>query len=155
MCDVHPSLPAKKTSEMSSGSPRKQGTPHNSGGFVPRIATKEHAALIRKLEERGAPDVAKKSMTVACVHLLLCTCKWMGQLRSRARFAAVVIPYRGARNYVFTNRNDPSKPLSDGAVNGLLKRLGYRGRQTTHGFRHLISTALNEHQPNGIKSSSN
>ena len=43
-----------------------------------------------------------------------------------------------------TGRNDPGKPLSDGAVNGLLKRLGYRGRQTNHGFRHLVSTALNE-----------
>ena len=50
----------------------------------------------------------------------------------------------GTFEYVFVGRNDPRKPLSDGAVNGLLKRLGYRGRQTTHGFRHLISTALNE-----------
>jgi integrase len=50
----------------------------------------------------------------------------------------------GTFEYVFANRNDPRKPLSDGAVNGLLKRLGYRGRQTTHGFRHLVSTALNE-----------
>ena len=50
----------------------------------------------------------------------------------------------GTFEYVFIGRNDPRKPLSDGAVNALLKRLGYRGRQTTHGFRHLISTALNE-----------
>jgi integrase len=50
----------------------------------------------------------------------------------------------GTFEFVFIGRNDPRKPLSDGAVNGLLKRLGYRGRQTTHGFRHLISTALNE-----------
>lgn len=50
----------------------------------------------------------------------------------------------GTFEYVFIGRNDPRKPLSDGAVNALLKRLGYRGRQTTHGFRHLVSTALNE-----------
>lgn len=50
----------------------------------------------------------------------------------------------GSFEYVFIGRNDPSKSLSDGAVNGLLKTLGYRGKQTTHGFRHLISTALNE-----------
>lgn len=49
----------------------------------------------------------------------------------------------GNYEYVFAGRNDPSKPISDGSVNGLLKRLGYRGRQTNHGFRHLISTALN------------
>lgn len=50
----------------------------------------------------------------------------------------------GSYEHVFIGRNDPSKPLSDGAVNGLLKKLGYRGKQTVHGFRHLISTALNE-----------
>jgi len=50
----------------------------------------------------------------------------------------------GTFEYVFIGRNDPGRPLSDGAVNMLLKRLGYRGRQTTHGFRHLISTVLNE-----------
>jgi len=50
----------------------------------------------------------------------------------------------GTFDYVFIGRNDPMKPLSDGAVNGLLKRMGYRGKQTAHGFRHLISTALNE-----------
>ena len=50
----------------------------------------------------------------------------------------------GTFEYVFAGRNDPRKPLSDGAVNALIKRLGYRGQQTTHGFRHLISTALNE-----------
>jgi integrase len=26
-----------------------------------------------------------------------------------------------------------------------LNRLGYSGRQTAHGFRHIASTALNEH----------
>jgi integrase len=50
----------------------------------------------------------------------------------------------GTFEYVFIGRNNPRVPLSDGAVNGLLKRLGYRGRQTTHGFRHLVSTSLNE-----------
>lgn len=50
----------------------------------------------------------------------------------------------GAFEYVFIGRNDPTKPISDGTINGFLKRLGYRGKQTAHGFRHLISTALNE-----------
>jgi len=50
----------------------------------------------------------------------------------------------GTFEYVFIGRNDPRNPISDGAVNALLKRLGFRGRQTAHGFRHLISTALNE-----------
>lgn len=36
------------------------------------------------------------------------------------------------------------KPLTDMAGNMLLKRLGYTGRQTLHGFRHLLSTELHE-----------
>jgi integrase len=46
--------------------------------------------------------------------------------------------------HVFFGRNDPSQPLSDGAVAGMFKRIGYHRKQTAHGFRHLISTALND-----------
>lgn len=50
----------------------------------------------------------------------------------------------GSFEHVFIGRNNPRTSISDGAVNGLLKRLGFRGKQTMHGFRHLLSTALNE-----------
>ena len=50
----------------------------------------------------------------------------------------------GTYEYVFIGRNDPRKPMSDGAINTALKSLGYGGRQTAHGFRHLVSTALND-----------
>lgn len=50
----------------------------------------------------------------------------------------------GHFDYVFVGRNDPMKPLSDGAINVMLKRIGYQYKQTAHGFRHLISTALND-----------
>lgn len=50
----------------------------------------------------------------------------------------------GNFDYVFVGRNDPSKPLSDGAIGGMFKRIGYHGKQTAHGFRHLVSTALND-----------
>jgi integrase len=36
------------------------------------------------------------------------------------------------------------KPLSETAVNGALKRLGYAGRMTAHGFRSTASSLLNE-----------
>lgn len=50
----------------------------------------------------------------------------------------------GDFEHVFIGRNDPSQPISDGAVAGMIKRIGYRHKQTMHGFRHLISTALND-----------
>ena len=50
----------------------------------------------------------------------------------------------GSFDHVFIGRNDPRQPISDGAIAGMIKRLGYRSKQTMHGFRHLISTALND-----------
>jgi len=50
----------------------------------------------------------------------------------------------GDFEYAFIGRNDPRKPISDGAIAGMIKRIGYRNKQTMHGFRHLISTALND-----------
>lgn len=38
----------------------------------------------------------------------------------------------------------PKKPLSENAVNGALKRLGYAGKMTAHGFRSTASSLLNE-----------
>ena len=50
----------------------------------------------------------------------------------------------GTFPYVFINRGDPMKPMSDTALSKSLAAMGFKGRQTAHGFRHLISTALNE-----------
>lgn len=45
--------------------------------------------------------------------------------------------------YVFPSFN-PKRPLSENAVNGALKRLGYDGVMTAHGFRTTASSLLNE-----------
>jgi integrase len=52
--------------------------------------------------------------------------------------------YSGAYPLLFTGRNDDSKPLSNMVFSMALRRLGYAGRQTGHGFRHIASTILNE-----------
>ncbi|MGO3003440.1 MAG: tyrosine-type recombinase/integrase, partial [Halomonas sp.] len=52
--------------------------------------------------------------------------------------------HSGSFNLVFPNRNDPRKPMSNMAVGKALEHIGYAGRQTGHGFRHILSTALNE-----------
>lgn len=51
----------------------------------------------------------------------------------------------GNNEFVFTGRNDPKTHISNGAVLGLIKRLGFSGRASGHGFRHQFSTVLNEH----------
>jgi len=50
----------------------------------------------------------------------------------------------GHNPFVFPGRNDPRQPMSEGAINQLIKRMGYRGRATGHGFRHTLSTVLHE-----------
>ena len=54
----------------------------------------------------------------------------------------------GARELVFPSPYQPRKPMSENTLNVALGKLGYKGRQTAHGFRHLISTALNERNYN-------
>lgn len=44
---------------------------------------------------------------------------------------------------VFAGRHDTSRPMSENTVNLALQSIGYKDRQTGHGFRHLLSTELN------------
>ncbi|MDE1496744.1 tyrosine-type recombinase/integrase [Xenorhabdus bovienii] len=46
--------------------------------------------------------------------------------------------------YVFQGRNDANKPMSEMALNLLIRRIGYTGQATSHGFRHTMSTILHE-----------
>ena len=47
--------------------------------------------------------------------------------------------------FVFTTMKRPyNKPFSENAMLFALYRMGFRGRMTVHGFRHLGSTTLNE-----------
>lgn len=52
----------------------------------------------------------------------------------------------GAYPLLFPGRNDRTKPRSDMVFNMALRRMGYAGRQTGHGFRHIASTILREHE---------
>lgn len=50
----------------------------------------------------------------------------------------------GRYNLVFPGRNDITKPMSEASINQVLKRVGYHGKATGHGFRHTMSTILHE-----------
>lgn len=45
---------------------------------------------------------------------------------------------------VFIGRIQTSKPISEMTMNVLIRRIGYGGRATGHGFRHTMSTILHE-----------
>lgn len=45
---------------------------------------------------------------------------------------------------LFPGERDPLKPMSNNTILGALKRMGYQGRMTGHGFRGIASTILHE-----------
>lgn len=51
----------------------------------------------------------------------------------------------GGYPLLFPGRSDTTKPRSNTVFLMALRRMGYEGRQTGHGFRHIASTILNEH----------
>ncbi|MDJ1138745.1 tyrosine-type recombinase/integrase [Marinicella marina] len=54
-------------------------------------------------------------------------------------------PITGHFPFVFASRSKPdTKPFSENAMLYALYRMGYRGKHTVHGFRHLATTILNE-----------
>lgn len=50
----------------------------------------------------------------------------------------------GQYELCFPGRSDRKKPISENAVLGVIRSLGYEGQTSGHGFRHQFSTVLNE-----------
>jgi integrase len=51
---------------------------------------------------------------------------------------------RGLSGLLFPGERDHEKPMSNNTILGALKRMGYQGRMTGHGFRGVASTILHE-----------
>jgi integrase len=49
----------------------------------------------------------------------------------------------GNNKYLFPHRSKGHTPMSDGCVNMAIKRMGFKGRCTAHGFRAIFSTWAN------------
>ena len=82
-------------------------------------------------------EKGRDGMKRGCYHMTPLPTQAVAMLRDVQKIS-------GDFDYVFIGRNDPRQPISDGAIAGMIKRIGYRNKQTMHGFRHLISTALND-----------
>ena len=54
-------------------------------------------------------------------------------------------PFSAHRDFIFPSDIDPRrKPINSSSVNMALRRMGYKGKLVSHGFRSLASTTLNE-----------
>ena len=52
--------------------------------------------------------------------------------------------FNGQWDHVFPSPNKPKQPISNNAILGALKRMGYLGRMTGHGFRSLAMGAIKQ-----------
>jgi integrase len=57
---------------------------------------------------------------------------------------ALLKQLNGNSDLVFPGERDPEKPMSNMTILEALKRMGYRGEMTGHGFRGIASTILHE-----------
>jgi integrase len=52
--------------------------------------------------------------------------------------------FTGSNEWLFPGDLNPAQPMSNNTILAALKRMGYKGRMTGHGFRGLASTILHE-----------
>lgn len=57
---------------------------------------------------------------------------------------AAIHELRGLSGLLFPGERDHGRPMSNNTILGALKRMGYAGRMTGHGFRGVASTILHE-----------
>jgi integrase len=146
---------------------------HESDNNFPSIELKELPALIKSIETTSMELTTKSGLLIALYTFLRTSeirfAKWseinfddkiwlIPAVRMKKRrdhiipLSAQVIkvfkelhPITGHYPFVFASRNKPdSKPFSENAMLFALYRMGYRGKHSVHGFRHLAMTILNE-----------
>ncbi|MEH5801581.1 integrase arm-type DNA-binding domain-containing protein [Escherichia coli] len=103
---------------------------------VGEIKPLELLNVLRKIEKRGALEKMRRP------HLVPLSTQALDLLHELKIMT-------GNYRYVFPGRNNPNKPMSEASVNQLIKRIGYSGKLSGHGFRHMMSTILHE---NGFNS---
>ena len=92
--------------------------------------------------KKGVIEIKADRMKKKRAHLIPISEQVRSQLEEQAR-------YSGGSRFVFRSPRTASRPISEQSLNAALHRLGFKGLQTVHGFRHTASTLLNELGFNG------
>jgi len=120
-----------------------------SGSPITRLATRILMLTgVRNIELRLAEwrefdfdkaiwDVPKERMKMRRPHMVPLSTQVVEAMRE-------IQAVTGRYSLVFPRRNDITKPMSEASINQVLKRIGYHGKATAHGFRHTMSTILHE-----------
>ncbi|QTH15115.1 tyrosine-type recombinase/integrase [Pseudomonas corrugata] len=119
------------------------------GHDVVKIATRLLILTgVRTAELRGAPwsefDLNNSLWLIPAVRMKMRRAHLVPLSKQAVAALRELESITGGYTLAFPGRNDPAKPMSEAAINQLLKRSGYDGRATGHGFRHTMSTTLHE-----------
>jgi integrase len=87
--------------------------------------------------ERARWDIPKERMKMKTPHIVPLSTQALEVL-------ALLKQLTGNNELVFPGERDPKKPMSNMTILEALKRMGYTGTMTGHGFRGLASTILHE-----------
>ncbi len=111
----------------------------------------KYAVVTGRAEYNPAPDLASAVIPHEKEHYAFLTQDELPEfLRTLNTYVGSVLVkiamqlLTGAGALLFPGRNNPKKPMSDMALTVLVRRIGYAGRVTGHGFRHTMSTILHE-----------
>jgi integrase len=103
---------------------------------------------VRTAELRGAPwsefDLDKELWLIPAARMKMRRAHLVPLSKQAVSAMRELATITGCYTLAFPGRNDPAKHMSEAAINQLLKRCGYDGRATGHGFRHTMSTTLHE-----------
>ena len=104
--------------------------------------------MVRTIELRGARwdefDLEKKVWLIPEERMKMRAPHLVPLSRQALAILDELRPITGACDLVFPGRSDRRKPISENTLLYALYRMGYHQRATTHGFRALASTILNE-----------
>ena len=88
--------------------------------------------------EAGEWNITARRMKTREPHLVPLSVQAIGILRE-------LLPLTESGRYLFPCLRDPARPMSENALNGALRRLGYsKAEMTGHGFRAMARTILDE-----------
>ena len=121
----------------------------------------ELLAVIQKVEERGALDVAHRVHMTAhgiwgyavataraerdiTLDILNGQAHEVPLPRQALEVLRDIQPLTGGREYVFPGLRNPSQPMSEAAISAALHAMGYKGIHTWHGYRATGRTILRQ-----------
>lgn len=104
--------------------------------------------MVRTAELRGARweefDLEKKVWLIPEGRMKMRAPHLVSLSRQTLAILEELKPITGGCDLIFPGRSDRRKPISENTLLYALYRMGYHQRATTHGFRALASTILNE-----------